>query len=324
MEYLMAFSIFVVVVLLIEGLFLLSRIKWNPETKRVKKQLRQMKAETYYNNEDVDMVRQRLLSEIPWFNRLLLSVRLPIVNKIERLLVQANVNYSVGFVLLATITFALVGFVAALFISKWFFVWLVAAIVLGAIPVFYLYMRKQKRVSLFEEQLPEALDMLSRSLKAGHAFTSGLKMVGQEFTDPVGTEFSKTLDEINFGVSYDTALKNLSMRIESEDLKLFAISVIIQRTSGGNLSEILENISRLIRERFKLRGHIQTLSAEARMSAYVLIGLPFAIAFYMFIVNRSYIMMLFTHPLGHKMLIVGGIMMILGIIAMKRMVKIKV
>ena len=147
MEYLMALSIFVVVVLIIEGFFLLSRIKWNPETKRVKIQLRQMKAETFYNG-DVDMVRQRLLSDIPWFNRMLLTVRLPVVNKIERLLVQGNVNYSVGVIFLATFTFAIVGFAAAIFITKLFLFWITAAIVLGAIPIFYLILRKQDRKSV--------------------------------------------------------------------------------------------------------------------------------------------------------------------------------
>ncbi|MDP2268988.1 MAG: type II secretion system F family protein, partial [Deltaproteobacteria bacterium] len=181
-----------------------------------------------------------------------------------------------------------------------------------------------KRIRLFEEQLPEALDMLARSLKAGHAFTGGLKMVGEEFSDPAGTEFSKIVDEINFGVAYDDALKNLAKRIESDDLKLFVISVIIQRTSGGNLAEILESIGHLIRERFKLRGHVQTLSAEARLSAYILLGLPFAIGLLLYVVNPSYIGLLFEDPIGHVMLAGAGVMMALGVIVMKRMVKIKV
>jgi tight adherence protein B len=168
------------------------------------------------------------------------------------------------------------------------------------------------------------MDMLARSLKAGHAFTGGLQMVGQEFPDPAGTEFSKTLDEINFGVAYEDALKNLSSRIDSDDLKLFVISVIIQRTSGGNLAEILESIGHLIRERFKLKGHVKTLCAEARLSAYILVGLPFCIGLMIYFVNPTYIVLLFTDPIGHAMLIFAGIMMVLGIITMKNMVQIKV
>lgn len=319
----MMFFIFVAVVLLIEGFFLLSRIWWNPETKRVKTQLRRMNV-AEYGQGDVDLVRRRLMSEIPWFNRLLLNVRIPIVNKIERLLLQANLTYPVGLILLATALLAVVGFAAASFASRWFLVRLAAGIAFGSIPILYVYMKKQKRIRLFEEQLPETMDMLARSLKAGHAFTGGLQMVGQEFPDPAGTEFSKTLDEINFGVAYEEALKNLSRRVESDDLKLFVISVIIQRTSGGNLADILENIGHLIRERFKLRGHVQTLSAEARLSAYILIGLPFVIGLFIYVMNPSYIMLLFEDPIGHVMLIVAGVMMALGIIVMKRMVKIKV
>lgn len=233
-------------------------------------------------------------------------------------------NYPVGVILLATVLLAGVGFAAASFASWWFLMRITAGIALGALPILYVYMKKQKRIRLFEEQLPEALGMLARSLKAGHAFTGGLQMVGEEFADPAGTEFGKTVDEINFGVAYDEALKNLAKRIESNDLKLFVISVIIQRTSGGNLAEILENIGRLIRKRFELRGHVQTLTAEGRLSAYILAGLPFAIALMIYMGNPSYIMLLFEDPIGHVMLAGAGVMMALGIIVMKRMVNIKV
>ena len=323
MELLLVVFIFIAVVLLVEGIFLLSRSWWNPETRRVKKQLRQLSAEAY-RQEDVDLVRRRLMSEIPWFNRLLLSVRLPIIDRIERMVLQANLPYPVGVYLLSSGMLAVLGFAASSFATPWFLVRLAAALILGLIPILYVYMKKQQRVNRFEEQLPEAMDMLARSLKAGHAFTGGLQMVGQEFPDPVGTEFSKTLDEINFGVAYEDALKNLSSRIDSDDLKLFVISVIIQRTSGGNLAEILENIGRLVRERFKLKGHIKTLSAEGRLSAYILTGLPFFIGLAIFFLNPSYIMLLFTDPIGHVMLVFAGVMLLAGIIVMKKMVDIKI
>jgi tight adherence protein B len=149
-------------------------------------------------------------------------------------------------------------------------------------------------------------------------------MVGQEFGDPIGTEFSKTLDEINFGVAYEDALKNLSSRVDSDDLKLFVISVIIQRTSGGNLAEILENIGRLIRERFKLKGNIKTLTAEGRISAYVLLALPFFLAYVMHLLNPRYIGTLFTDPIGHYLIAGACVMMVIGAFVMKRMVDIKV
>ena len=217
-----------------------------------------------------------------------------------------------------------VGFAVASYVTRWFLVWLAVGALLGALPILYVYIKKQKRINRFEEQLPEAMDMLARSLKAGHAFTGGLQMVGQEFADPMGTEFSKTLDEINFGVAYEDALKSLSSRIDSDDLKLFVISVIIQRTSGGNLAEILENIGRLIRERFKLKGNIKTLTAEGRISAYILIALPFFLGYVMYLLNPSYISTLFTDPIGHFLIAGACVMMIIGAFVMKRMVDIKV
>ncbi len=323
MELLLVVFIFIAVVLLIEGLFLLSRSWWNPETKRVRTQLRQLSAEAYGQG-SVDLVRQRVMSEIPWFNRLLLSLRLPIIDRIERMVLQANLNYPVGVVLMASAVFAVAGFALTSYATRWFLVWLAAGAVLGVLPILYVYMKKQKRVNRFEEQLPEAMDMLARSLKAGHAFTGGLQMVGQEFDDPVGTEFSKTLDEINFGVAYEDALKNLSSRIDSDDLKLFVISVIIQRTSGGNLAEILENSGRLIRERFKLKGNIRTLTAEGRISAYILLALPFFLTYVLYLLNPQYLTPLFTDPIGHYMVAGACVMMIVGAIVMKRMVDIKV
>ena len=323
MEILMVVLIFVAIVLLIEGIFLLTRSWWNPETKRVRTQLRQLSAEAYGQG-DVDLVRQRIMSEIPWLNRLLLQMRLPIIDRIESMVLQANLDYPVGAVILASVLFAFLGFAAASFTSRWFLVRLAVGLLLGAVPILYIYIKKKKRINRFEEQLPEAMDMLARSLKAGHAFTGGLQMVGQEFGDPVGTEFSKTLDEINFGVAYEDALKNLSARIDSDDLKLFVISVIIQRTSGGNLAEILENSGRLIRERFKLKGNIRTLTAEGRISAYILIALPFFLAYVMYLLNPNYISTLFTDPAGHFMIAAACVMMVIGAVVMKRMVDIKV
>ena len=144
----------------------------------------------------------------------------------------------------------------------------------------------------FEEQLPDALELIARSLKAGHAFSSGMKMVTDEFDDPVGTEFAKTLNEINFGVDVTEALKNLAKRVDCPDLNFFVISVILQKETGGNLAEILENIGHLIRERFKFYGRVRTLTAEGRLSAVVLIGLPFVIAFVIFLLNPEYIKIL--------------------------------
>jgi tight adherence protein B len=166
--------------------------------------------------------------------------------------------------------------------------------------------------------------MLARSLKAGQAFSGGLKMVADEFDDPIGPEFDKTLNEINFGVGVPEALKNLSSRVDCLDLSFFVISVVIQRETGGNLAEILENIARLIRERFKLYGRIRTLAAEGKFSAIILVALPFLLAFVLFLINPEYIGTLIKDPIGHVLIGIGLVLMIIGIFTMSRMIKIKV
>ncbi len=176
----------------------------------------------------------------------------------------------------------------------------------------------------FQEQLPDALDLIARALKAGHAFSGGLRMVAEEFGDPVGTEFRKTLDEINFGVGVDQAMKNLARRVDCADLQFFVVSVIIQRETGGNLAEILEKIAALVRERFKLYGKVRTLAAEGKLSAIILIALPFLIAFYFFLIQPEYISLLFRDPIGIAMLAGASIMMVIGVLMMRKMIQIRV
>ena len=176
----------------------------------------------------------------------------------------------------------------------------------------------------FQKQLPDALDFIARALRAGHAFTGGLKMVADEMGDPVGTEFDKTLDEINFGIGIPEALKGLSNRVDCPDLKFFVISVIIQRETGGNLAEILDNIAHLIRERFKLFGRIRVLAAQGKLSAAILVALPFVVALGLSFVNPKYIGTLSTDPLGRILVIFALIMMAFGVFVMRRLIAIKV
>jgi tight adherence protein B len=188
----------------------------------------------------------------------------------------------------------------------------------------YLRYKRRKRFHKFEEQLPEALDLIARSLKAGHAFSSGLRLVSEEMEDPVSFEFEKTVNEINFGISTQDALVNLTNRIPLDDLRFFVISVILQRETGGNMAEILENLSRLIRERFKLNGHVRVLSSQARISAYILVALPFVVAFLIHLINPTFFAAMLEDPSGKSIMAAGVVWMIIGIFVMKRMVTIRV
>jgi tight adherence protein B len=176
----------------------------------------------------------------------------------------------------------------------------------------------------FGEQLPDALELVARTLRAGHAFTVGMKMVSDEFDDPMGTEFRRTLDEINFGVSVADALKSMAKRVDCPDLAFFVVSVIIQRDTGGNLAEIIDSMARIIRERFKLKGRIQVLSAEGKFSAIVLCSLPFLMALVISFINPKFMMILNDDPIGRVFVWIAIILMICGIFFMRRMIQIRV
>ena len=195
---------------------------------------------------------------------------------------------------------------------------------LSALPLLYVRRKKKKRSLKFERQLPEVLDMIARSLRAGLGLAGGIKMAAENFEDPIGPEFGATLDETNFGVNFADALVNLSRRVDCPDLMFVVTVMIIQRETGGNLAELLENISRLIRERFKLKGHIRVLAAEGKMSAGILVALPFVIFLLIFLINPEHMSTLYTDPIGRKVSGIALGMMMLGILMMKKIINIRV
>ena len=201
---------------------------------------------------------------------------------------------------------------------------LLFAVVPGYVPFAYVLLKKKQRMRKFESSSREALELVARTLRAGQAFSAGLSIVSEEFDDPIGTEFERTLDEINFGVAVPEALQNLAARVDCPDVRFFVVAVVIQRESGGNLSEIIENIAHVVRERFKLMGKIRVLSAEGKYSAIMLCLLPFLISFVIYLLNRDYMMILIEDPIGKYIIGAGLVMMLLGIIVMRKMIQIKV
>lgn len=321
MDILIAVGIFMVVLILLEVGYFAFRSIQNPEKREILRRLRILSS-TDFEHERIDILRKNLLSEVRWLNQMLLSFRW--TDKVNRLLQQADAHYTLGVYILLSLLMAAVGFLAGSLINLNRPVLILFASFLGMTPFSYIYVKKKRRMEKFQRQLPDALELIARALKAGHAFTGGLKMVADELSDPIGIEFTKTLHEINFGVGIPDALKNLPNRIDCPDLRFFIISVIIQRETGGNLAEILEKIAHLIRERFKLQGHIRVVSSEGKLSAMILMTLPFAIAFSLYVLNPGYIKTLFIDPMGKILVIFALIMMIIGAFVMKRMVEIKV
>jgi tight adherence protein B len=318
-----ALLIFVITVLVIEMFLYSYRLMRHPDRAVIRKKLRRIPSNTTVEGAlDSDIVRKRVFSDVPALNQLLL--RVIGITRLDRLAQQANTRYPVGVFILLAIVLASAGFLAFSYVTEKRLLCVIISALLGAAPFLYLLNKKQKRMQKFQAQLPEALDMISRSMKAGHAFTTGMRLAADEFDDPLGSELSYTLDEVNFGVSVPDALKSLVRRLECQDLNFFVVSVILQRETGGNLAEIIEKIAHLIRERFKLLQKIKTLSAEGRLSAIILACIPFVVAGILYFKNPEYIMVLYTDPTGRIMATVVLFMMILGIYVMKRIVNIKV
>jgi tight adherence protein B len=190
--------------------------------------------------------------------------------------------------------------------------------------VLYVRRRRAKRLRQLERQLPEACDMLARALRSGHAFSLAIDMVGTEFAEPMGGEFRATFDEINYGVSLNEALANLAMRVPIRDLRYFVIAVLIQRETGGNLAEVLDGITALVRERFKLFDKVRVLSAEGRLSAWVLGLLPFIVGMLMLFLNPGFLQVLWQDPMGLKMTIAALSSMAVGVVWMSRVVALRV
>jgi len=315
--------IFVVTVLVIELLFYAVRYIKNPDRMKIRKKLKKIAASSK-ETELPELMRKRVLSGIPLLNQILL--RITMIERLDRLRHQANARYPSGFFILLALVFlgaGFLGFNSLLKITPWYLSMLLSLFT-GSFPFLYLYNIKNKRMKKFQAQLPEALDLMARSLRAGHAFSTGMKLAADEFDDPLGSEFSITLDEINFGLGVPEALKNLVKRVDCTDLNFFVVSVILQRETGGNLAEIMGNIAHLIRERYKFHGKVKTLTAEGKLSAMILTILPFAVAGALFIVNKSYIMTLFTEHVGKVMCGVALVLMVIGFFVMRRIVDIEV
>jgi len=313
--------LFVTSVFIIELFVYAYKTLRNPHRKVIQKRLKTLSS-SEYTNDSHDITRKRMLSRVPLLNAILLHT--PGVRSLERLLQQANVQSPLGVFILLAAVLALTGYLAGSLLTINRVIPLIIAASLAGIPFLYVIRKKKKRMDKFQKQLPEGLELIARSLRAGHAFTSGMKLAADEFDDPLGPEFTETLDEINFGVSVSDALKNLARRVDCPDLRYFVVSVILQRETGGNLAEIIESIGYIIRERFKLRGKIRILSAEGKLSAIILVTIPFFVIIVLRFTSPKYINALLFEPAGRIMGAVALFMMVMGIFVMKKMINIKV
>lgn len=243
---------------------------------------------------------------------------------LDRWIDQSGVKVSISGILLIAVglavAFAFIGGMLAR--ARWGF--LVGAPIGFCLPFLVLKVKRTKRLRTFEEQFPEGLDLISRALKAGHAFATGLKMVADEMPEPVGPEFRKTFDEQNFGLPMKDALDNLSFRMPLLDVRFFATAVLIQRETGGNLSEILENLAHVVRERFKILRQVRVYTAHGRFTGYILLALPVVLVIALSFINPDHMNTLFREKLGQMMLMGALVMQTIGFLWIKQVIKIEV
>ena len=243
---------------------------------------------------------------------------------LSRWIDQSGMKASISGVLLVALVLAGVMALVAVMVTHATMSMPVGAAIGFSLPFMVLRFKRTRRLRVFEEAFPEALDLISRALKAGHAFATGLKMVADEMAEPVGPEFRKTFDEQNFGLPLKDALENLTFRVPLLDMRFFATAVLIQRETGGNLSEILENLPHVVRERFKILRQVRVYTAHGRLTGYVLLALPAVLAVALSFINPEHMNMLFRERMGQMMLMVAIGMQFIGFIWIKQVVKIEV
>jgi tight adherence protein B len=230
---------------------------------------------------------------------------------------------TVGVLVLATVFAALGGYALVVLTTRMSSVGIAVGLLLSSIPFLYVKRAATKRVALFEEQFPEAVDLMARSLRAGHALTSALQMVGEEMQEPVGTEFRLLFDRQNFGMSLPDALKEFGNRVPLVDARFFVTAVLIQRESGGNLSQVLDNLASVIRERFKVKRQVRVMSAHGRITGWVLGLLPIVLAFVLFLIQPEHITLLLTDQLGIQMLTGAIVLQVIGVLIIRRIVDVE-
>ncbi|HEU4852594.1 MAG TPA: type II secretion system F family protein [Telluria sp.] len=314
--------LFAAVILMVEGAYLWWAGAHGRAAQRVARRLQVMSAAPGRASERISILKQRRYSANEAFDQLL--HRIALAQRLDQLLIQAGTKWSVAQFTGASLALWLFGL---LMVGQWPLP-LAARLGLGTLfmglPLLLVRRARARRLTRIEQQLPDAADFIARALRAGHSFTNVLQIVGNELPEPLSGEFRTAREEINYGVPMNEALHNMAARIPLTDLRYMIIAVLIQRESGGNLAEILGNISLIIRGRLKLAAQVRVLSAEGRLSAWILGLLPFFVMAAMHILNPTYINILWTDPTGIQLLWYGLGMIVVGVFWLRRVIRIRI
>jgi len=269
-----------------------------------------------------EFLKKEVLSEVPLLNRLL--SRVSIATRIDRRLRQADMKMPVGTFLLLSLALFSLGIVAGRILHWPIILSVVVGSALFAVPNIIVDIMRRRRLKRFINHFPEALEMFARSLRAGHSFTGAIQLVAQEMPDPIGPEFSKVFEEQNLGIPLRQALIGMTDRVDILDVKFFVTAILIQRETGGNLAEIIDKIAYVIRERFRVQGQLKIFTAQARVSAIILAFLPIGVAVLIGIFNPEYMKPLWFERTGRIMTSVAVVMQVLGMLAIRKIIRIKI
>jgi tight adherence protein B len=313
--------VFVIVLLVAAaGIFVMATA--HPARAEVQKRLSLLELRNLKSDDLPEVLKSELLSDVPPLNQLLSRVNFAV--QIDRRIRQADLDMRVGtFVLLSVALFAVGAGIGR--VLHWpVFVSIFAALALSVLPNIYVNVKRRLRVKKFMTHFPDALEMFARSLRAGHSFTGAIQLVAQEMPDPIGTEFRKVFDEQNLGIPLRQALIGMTDRVDALDVKFFTTAILIQRETGGNLAEIIDKISYVIRERFRVQGQLKIFTAQARMSGVILSLLPIGVAVLLGILNPEYLKPLWFERIGRILVVIAVVLQVLGMLAMRRIIRIKI
>ena len=310
---------FLAVVLSLEGIYNVWASRSSPEAKRVATRLEALAGEAIT---PASIERARQPSRMPRLNALLGATSFG--QRMQRFVTASAMAVSPAELIVMSVALGAFGMFLPGLLGKPPIFGGALALGLAVLPWWRVASRRRTRIERIERQFPEALDLMGRAMRAGHAFPSAVKMVADEMADPMGRDFRILFDEMNYGVPTNEALVHLAARVPVPDVSYFVVAVMIQRESGGNLAELLDKISTIVRERLKLLGEVRTLSAEGKLSAIILTALPFGVALVVNLVNPEFMQVLWTDPMGQRMVGVAIFMMLVGIMWMRSIIRIRV
>lgn len=315
-------AVFLAAFFSVVAVYAVANEKLGTQQKRIKERIKSIAAEIKPEKTELGILRDERVSEIPAFNRFLSKIAL--TKYLQKQLDEAGIPLKAGALILGMLSLGGFAYLLFNFLLKNQLIALIIGLLVLPLPYLYVQIKRKQRRDRFDTLLPEGLDLICNALKAGFSLESAMRMVAQEIPDPVGIEFAVAFEEQNLGISLSESLTNLGNRVDSDDLKLFATAILIQKKSGGNLAEVLEKIASVIRERFRLQREIKIFTSHGRLSGYILVILPIIVAVILYFLNPDYLNILFKDRTGNYLLAGAVILQIIGILTIRKIINIRI